>query len=92
MNGYTRGVEHTDGYRRKKENLLWKHDKAVHGGRGDVEYEMRVIKNFGRDNMRRKIDESVRIDSNEGVTMKSKKEYRQPTVLRVEIRRGRRTL
>ena len=86
-----RGVEHMNGYRRKeKENPLWKHAKEIHRGRRDVEFEMRVIKTFGRDNMRRKIDESVRIDSNEGVTMNSKKEFSQPTVPREQVTRGSR--
>ena len=89
-NGYSRGLDHLAGYRRKAEgNPLWKHAVDKHGGRLDVDFRMEVVDTFGRDNTARMTDESLRISRHKGVKFNSKKEYRQPSLPRLQIQRGR---
>ena len=72
---FLRGKEHWRGYQRgDRENPLWKHAKAEHGGRKDVEFEMEVVGCYGKDNMRRRINDAVRIEESKGVNMNSKAE------------------
>ena len=78
------------GYKRKAEgNPLWKHAVDKHGGRLDVDFRMEVVDTFGRDNTARMTDESLRISRHKGVKLNSKKEYRQPSLPRLQIQRGR---
>merc|ERR1712020_559416 len=44
-NCFSRGLDHLQGYRGKKENnVLWKHSQLEHGGRADVNYKMTVLR------------------------------------------------
>jgi hypothetical protein len=87
---YTRGREHLQGYRAKGEkNPLWKHASEDHQGRLDVNYKMTILKCFGRSNLARKVNEAIRITNNKGVKLNSKAEFRQPSVPRAVIHRGR---
>ena len=89
-NGYSRGLEHEAGYRREDEgNVLWKHAVDKHEGRKDVNFKMEVVDTFGKDNTARKTDESLKITGHKGVKLNSKREYRQPSLPRFEIQRGR---
>ena len=89
-NGYCRGLDHEGGYRRRTEgNPLWKHAVDRHNGSQEVAYQMKVLNTFGRDNMKRKVDKALRITRHDGVKLNSKKEYRQPSLPRLEIQRGR---
>ena len=51
--------------------------------------EMEVVDTFGKDNTARKTDESLKITGHKGVKLNSKREYRQPSLPRFEIQRGR---
>ena len=83
---YTRGKDHWRGYQAgNKENPLWKHAKAEHG---DVKFEMEVVGCYGRDNMRRRTNEAVRIEESEGVNLNSKAEFNQPMLPRARIQRN----
>jgi hypothetical protein len=85
---YTRGKEHFDGYRRgTKDNPLHKHAKEEHQGRKDVNFKMEVVGTYGKDNLRRTVNESVRIEGNKGVRMNSRSEHNQPMVIRARIQR-----
>ena len=83
-------LEHEAGYRRQEGgNVMWKHAVDKHGGSMDVDYRMNVLNTFGKDNMKRKTDEALRITRHEGVKLNSKSEFRQPSLPRLEIQRGR---
>ena len=89
-NGYTRGGEHQDGRRRKDaDNAMHKHDSDTHRGTGSSGYKMKVLKNFGKDNLRRKVDEALRITRNDGIKLNSKAERNQPRVPRLVMMSGR---
>ena len=62
-----------------------------HGGRLDVNYKMKVLRTYGKNNVARKVDEANRITSNTGVRLNSKAEFHQPSLPRLEIHRGRNT-
>ena len=49
---------------------------------------MEVTRKFGKDNMWRKIDEAIRIERQEGVTLNSKAEHNQPLLPRPRIERN----
>ena len=90
LSGYCRGLQHLQGYRcRNPGNVLWKHASTDHGGRLDVNYQMTVLKTYGKDNMLRKTNESVRINNNPGVKLNSKAEFSQPSLPRLVIHSGR---
>ena len=87
---YCRGLDHLRGYRNQsKDSVLWKHAQNDHGGRKDVKFVMKVLKNYGPDNTTRKSNEAVRITGNKGVRLNSKAEYRQPSVPRLVVNRNR---
>ena len=89
-NCYSRGLDHLEGYRNKKENnVLWKHAQMEHGGRSDVNFKMTVLKTYGKNNQLRKYNEAVRITNNPGVKLNSKAEYCQPSLPRLVVERGR---
>ena len=67
---------------------MWKHCHNAHGGDIDQEFEMRILKTYGRDIITRKVNEAVRINEAEGVKLNSKAEYRQPKVPRVVIEKS----
>ena len=69
--------------------MLWKHAANDHGGKKDVNFVMKVLKNYGKDNLTRKVNEAVRITNNTGIKLNSKAEFRQPTVPRLVIQRNR---
>ena len=46
---------------------------------------MKVLKHYGNDNTTRKTNESVRINTNPGIKLNSKAEFRQPRVPRIVI-------
>jgi hypothetical protein len=88
-NGYSRGVEHKDGYRGEGEkNMMWKHALGRHEGNKEIPYKMTVLKTFGKDNIKRKVDEALRITRNKGVKLNSKAEFRQPSIPRLVILGG----
>jgi hypothetical protein len=85
-NGFSRGVEHLDSYRRHEvDHPMWKHCSLDHGGNEDIGFKMKVLKTFGPDNMRRKVDEALRITRNPGQNLNSKAEFRQPSLPRLVI-------
>ena len=43
--------------------------RECHGGEGKTKVQMKVGRVYGRDNMRRKINEVLRIENNEGVRL-----------------------
>ena len=43
--------------------------RECHGGEGKTKVKMKVGRVYGRDNMRRKINEALRIENNEGVRL-----------------------
>ena len=89
LSAITRAKEHWQGYSsRNKNNPMHKHTTKDQQGRRDVDYKIEVVKTFGRDNMRRKLHEAVRIDRHQGVTMNSKSVYNQPILPRARIRRN----
>ena len=52
----------------------------------NVKYEMKAMKKFGKDNMRRrKIHDAIRIERQEGVTLNSRAEHNQPLLPRPRI-------
>ena len=57
----------------------------------DVNYKMKVIRTFGKNNMLRKLDEANRITGNLGVRLNSKAEFHQPSLPRLVVHRGRNT-
>jgi hypothetical protein len=66
--GYTRGVEHLQGFKNKSEdNMMWKHSKNEHHGNKLTKFVMKVIRTYGRDNLTRKVNEAIRISSHKGV-------------------------
>ena len=67
-----------------------KHAREMYGGRGDVSFKMEIVKTFAKYNLKRKIDECVRINRNSGSRMNSKSEFCQPELPRVEVHRGNR--
>jgi hypothetical protein len=85
-NGYSRGVEHLQEYKRKDEdNPLYKHAHNDHNKKLDIKYKMTVLKTFGKDNMARKVDEGLRIARHKGIKLNSKSEFRQPKIPRIRI-------
>jgi hypothetical protein len=48
---------------------------------------MEVVGTYGKDNLRRTVNESVRIEANKGVRMNSRSEHNQPMVIRARINR-----
>ena len=89
-NGYTRGEEHRKGKERgDKENTMVRHDMEHHGGGKGTRFGMRVTGTFGRDNVRRKVDEAVRIWRNKGErAMNRKEECRQSGLPRLVVQDG----
>ena len=88
-NGFTRGLDQARGYTRwEKNNTMVKHAKEYHEGRRDVRFQMRVVRTFKRDNVRRMIFEAVKIVRNEGLVMNSKTEYKQALLPLMELHRG----
>ena len=86
---YMRGREHLRGLQNKnKDSVLWKHVANEHGGDESIEFSMKVLKSYGRDNLTRKTNEAVRINNNKGVRLNSKAEFRQPSVPRLVIHRN----
>ena len=84
--GYSRGCEYNQGLRnRRSDSVLWKHCHNVHNGNNEQEFGMRILRNYGRDNLTRKVNEAIRIREGEGIKLNSKAEYRQPKVPRVVI-------
>ena len=69
--------------------MLWKHAVDKHGGSKEVNFKMEVVDTFGKDNAKRKTDESLKITGHKGVKLNSKSEYRQPSLPRLEIQTGR---
>ena len=67
---------------------LWEHDKEFHGGGGDTGFKMKVKKVYGRDNVRRMVNEAVRIERNEGVVMNGRAEHRRSCLPRVVVHRN----
>ena len=65
--------------------MLWKHVPNAHHGDINQEFEMNVLKSYGRANFTRAVNEAVRIRETKGVTLNSRAEYRQPRVPRVVI-------
>ena len=59
-----------------------------HSGDINQEFQMTILKSYGRDNLTRKVYEAVRINESEGVKLNSKAEYRQPKVPRVVIEKS----
>ena len=87
---FSRGLAHLQGYRNKQANNdLWKHASNEHDGR--LDYKMKLLRTFGKNNMARKVDEANRITNNPGVRLNSKAEFHQPSLLRLEIHRGSNT-
>ena len=92
LSGYSRGLAHLQGYRSKQaNNVLWKHASNDHDGRLDVEYDMTVLRTYGRNNLVRKVNEALRITNHEGVSLNSKAEFHQPSLPRLAVHRGRNT-
>jgi hypothetical protein len=90
--GYTRGLEHKQGYRAKNiKNALWKHSVNEHGSNKEVKYVMRILKTYGADNITRKVNEAIRISNHEGISLNSRAEFRHPTVPRLVIQRNANT-
>ena len=88
-NCFIRGIEHKKGYSGKKVgNPMWEHDKEFHGGGGDTGFKMKVKKVYGRDNVRRMVNEAVRIERNEGVVMNGRAEHRRSCLPRVVVHRN----
>ena len=82
-------MEHLQAYKNKaKDSVLWKHVANEHGGDTSVEFQMKVLKTYGRDNEARKANEGVRINYNKGVKLNSKAEYRQSSFPRLVIYRN----
>jgi hypothetical protein len=87
--GYTRGLEHRQGYKAKNlKNALWKHAVNEHGGGRQVKYIMKILKTYSKDNITRKVNEAIRISNHDGLSLNSKAEFRQPTVPRLVIQRN----
>ena len=40
---------------------MWEHDREFHGEGGETEFKMQVKNVYGRDNVRRMVNEAVRI-------------------------------
>jgi hypothetical protein len=82
-NGYTRGLEHQDGYDKKREvNPLWKHCEIQHNGE-KVDFKMICLKSFPSAFMRQ-VNEGVRIANTKAdICMNSKAEFHQPSIVRV---------
>ena len=62
---------------------MWEHDREFHGGGGDIEFKMKVKKVYGRDHVRRMVNEAVRIERNDGVVMNGRAEHRRSCLPRV---------
>ena len=73
-----------------KEHPLKKHAKEYHQERKDVDYTMKVTKVFGKNNLKRKVNEHVRIAKSKenGRTMNQKGEYNTPLVPTMTINRS----
>jgi hypothetical protein len=85
-NGFSRGVEHLDDYKRREaDHPMWKHSSVDHNSDTNTKFKMKVIKTFGADNMKRKVDEALRITRNPGQNLNSKAEFRQPSLPRIVI-------
>ena len=83
---YTRGRDHLRGFKNKsEENVLWKHSVNDHQGSSNVNFVMKVLKTYGRDNLTRQVNEAMRINNNSGIKLNSKAEYRQPSVPRLVL-------
>ena len=78
-NGYVRGAEHLDKYRRRHaDSHMFKHAQAHYGGRRNVEYSMKVVKSF-HDPLSRQVNEGVRINRNNAdVLLNSESEWHGP--------------
>ena len=60
-NGYVRGLEHVDKYRRQHvDSAMYKHAQTHHRGRKDVEYSIKITGSF-QDPLSRQVEEWVRI-------------------------------
>ena len=71
-----------------KEHPLKKHAKEQHQKRKDVDYTMKVTKVFGKNNLKRKVNEHVRIARNGGRVLNLKGEYNTPIVPTMTINRS----
>lgn len=81
-------VDNEENRRKEKENPMWKHAREFHQDRKDVDFTMTVTGIFGRNNLKRQVNEHVRIAGNRGRTMNSKKEYNTPIVPTITINRS----
>ena len=73
-----------------KEHPLKKHAKEYHQARKDVDYTMKVTKVFGKNNLKRKVNEHVRIAKSreDGRALNLKGEYNIPIVPTMMINRS----
>ena len=73
-----------------KEHPLKKHAKEYHQDRKDVDYTMKVTKVFGKNNLKRKVNEHVRIARSrvKDRTLNLKGEYNTPIVPTMTINRS----
>ena len=85
-NGFTRGKQHLDDYRKKTEgSALWKHCMASHGGI-EQQFEMKINDRSRNDPTKRQILEAVRIRNNPVENlMNGKSEWNSPRVPRAQI-------
>ena len=81
-------VDNEENRRKEKENPMWKHAREFHQDRKDVDFTMTVTGIFGRNNLKRQVNEHVRIAGNRCRTMNSKKEYNTPIVPTITINRS----
>jgi hypothetical protein len=89
-NAYSRGQEHQDSFRQSEvDHPMVKHSVEDHGGTQDVAYQMKVTGTFGKDNMKRRVDEALRITRNPGKNLNSKSEFHQPSLPRIVVMNNR---
>ena len=83
-NGYTRGLNHVDDYRRQREDShMWKHAIEKHERRMDVKFSMKIVKDF-KDPLTRQVNEAVRMVRCEADNvLNSKSEWHGPAIVRL---------
>ena len=68
---------------------MWKHVQLAHQQDTNTEFHMKVLKTYGKDNLTRRVAESIRLTEHPGEKLNSKSEYRQPLVPRIVVHEGR---
>ena len=70
----------------RQSSNLREHCELIHGGE-EVKFGCKVVPRFPGDSLTRQVEEAVRIDCQEGMSMNDKREFVRPAGVRIRTER-----